>query len=415
MSNVNEAAVPPALKRRKLVDKSLPTALDEIAEENALYQELQRMERSLDWTMSRKRMEIQEAFGKPMKVRRKLRIFLSHAMSGQVWQEPSLGATAADLETGQPIPAWTFRIEGRLLDASTQRLNRGPSRKFSSFLKSMVVEFDRDPTLYPESNIVEWHRFDSPEAQDGFEIKRRGDMAVKARVILHLERSPDHFTVNNATLASLIGVQEDTRVGIIAGLWNYIKANGLQDKVHPTTIKFDQKLASIFNLVEINFSALPELVNRYLSPPDPILLQHVIQVEQNASPNMQAFDVDVDMDDTTLKQKMNQALLSYGAEAQATLTALDEEVAQAAQSVRNSKLKRDFLLSFAENPQKFIQSWIASQSRDLEVILGDDNRCVRDEDLRRSDFFRLPWVREAVTVYEGLRSSGALKTAQMTR
>lgn len=27
------------------------------------------MERSLDWTMSRKRMEIQEALGKPMKVR----------------------------------------------------------------------------------------------------------------------------------------------------------------------------------------------------------------------------------------------------------------------------------------------------------------------------------------------------------
>ncbi|KAG8876114.1 SWI/SNF complex component snf12 [Tulasnella sp. 332] len=348
MSNVNDAAVPPTLKRRKLVDKSLPTALDEIAEENALYQELQRMERSLDWTMSRKRMEIQEAFGKPVKVRRKLRIFLSHAMSGQVWQEPVV-VGAGDLETGQPIPAWTFRIEGRLLDASTQRLNRGPSRKFSSFLKSMVVEFDRDPTLYPESNIVEvytnhyvslllsesdarhssvsqWHRFDSPEAQDGFEIKRRGDMAVKARVILHLEHTPEHFKVNEATLAGLIGVQEDTRVGIIAGLWNYIKANGLQDKVHPTTIKFDQKLAAIFNLVEINFSALPELVNRYLSPPDPIALQHVIHVEQSAtSPNMQAFDVDVDMDDTTLKQKMNQTLLSYGAEAQATLTALDEE------------------------------------------------------------------------------------------
>ncbi len=49
--------------------------------------------------------------------------------------------------------------------------------------------------------------------------------------------------------------------------------------------------------------------------------------------------------------------------------------------------------TFAQDPQKFIHTWIASQSRDLEVILGDDARGVRDEDLRRSDFFRLPWVR----------------------
>jgi len=368
------------------------------------------MEHSLDWTMSRKRMEIQEAYGKPSKVRRKLRIFLSHAMSGQSWQQPP-SISPVDLDGG---PGWTFRIEGRVLEAPTQRLNRGLSRKFSSFLKSMVVEFDRDPALYPESNIVEWHRFANQDPVDGFEIKRLGDMAVKARVILHLEHTPEHYKVNPA-LAEVIGVQEDTRVGVIAGLWNYIKVNGLQDKVHPTTIKFDQKLAQIFNIPEINFASLPELVNRYLAPPDPVILEHVIHVEQAAGPAIQAFDKDVDMDDLTIKQKMNQTLLSYAAEAHSALTAFDDEIAQAAQSIRNSKLKRDFLLSFAASPQKFIHTWIASQSRDLEVILGDDNRGVRDEDLRRSDFFRLPWVREAVTVYEGLRSSGALKTAQLTR
>lgn len=70
-------------------------------------------------------------------------------------------------------------------------------------------------------------------------------MAVKARVVLHLEHTPERFKVNDAMLAALIGVQEETRVGIIAGLWNYIKAKGLQDKVHPTTIKFDQKLTSV--------------------------------------------------------------------------------------------------------------------------------------------------------------------------
>ncbi|KAG9046845.1 SWI/SNF complex component snf12 [Tulasnella sp. UAMH 9824] len=398
MSNaVNEAAVPPKLKRRKLVDRTLPTGLDDVAEESALYHELQDMERSLDWTISRKRMEIQEALGRPVKIRRKLRVFISHSMSGQAWQEPTAN-DGLNFETGEGIPSWTLRIEGRLLDGGPQRLNKGTQRKFSSLLKSMIVEIDQDPSLYNESNIIE-------TPQDGFEIKRRGDMSVKARIILHLEHFPEHFKVMNP-LADIISVKEETRVGIIAALWNYIKMNGLQDKAHPTLVKFDPRLAQI---PEVPFNNIPELVNRFLAPADPVILHHIISVEQPIAPNMQAFDIDVDMDDVFLKQKMNQALLSYSSEAQAAISALDDEMAQAAQAIRNSKLKRDFLTSFAEDPQRFIQTWIASQSRDLEVILGDDGRGVRDEDLRRSDFFRLPWVKEAVQVYEGLRSSGALK------
>ncbi|KAG8958333.1 SWI/SNF complex component snf12 [Tulasnella sp. 408] len=408
MSNaVNEAAVPPKLKRRKLVDRTLPTGLDDVAEESALYHELQEMERSLDWTISRKRMEIQEALSRPVKIRRKLRVFISHSMSGQAWQEPTAN-DGLNFETGEGIPSWTLRIEGRLLDGGPQRLNKGTQRKFSSFLKSMIVETEQDPSLYNESNIVEWHRFPNQPLQDGFEIKRRGDMSVKARIILHLEHYPEHFKVMNP-LADIISVKEETRVGIIAALWNYIKMNGLQDKAHPTLVKFDPRLAQAFQIAEVPFNNIPELVNRFLAPADPVILHHIISVEQPIAPNMQAFDIDVDMDDVFLKQKMNQALLSYSSEAQAAISALDDEMAQAAQSIRNSKLKRDFLTSFAEDPQRFIQTWIASQSRDLEVILGDDGRGVRDEDLRRSDFFRLPWVKEAVQVYEGLRSSGALK------
>jgi hypothetical protein len=33
--------------------------------------------------------------------------------------------------------------------------DRVPPRKFSTFIKKMIVELDRDPTLYPDGNIVE--------------------------------------------------------------------------------------------------------------------------------------------------------------------------------------------------------------------------------------------------------------------
>jgi SWI/SNF-related matrix-associated actin-dependent regulator of chromatin subfamily D len=68
-----------------------------------------------------------------------------------------------------------------------------------------------------------------------------------------------------------------------------------------------------------------------------------------------------------------------------------------AQSLHNSHVKRTFLQSFAEDPALFIQTWLESQSRDLENIIGSgptEGLTVRQEELKRSEFFRLPWVEE---------------------
>ena len=57
-----------------------------------------------------------------MQVTRTLRLFLSHTVSGQAWQsgETSNSSTAdpPNFETGQGIPAWQLKIEGRLLEVS---------------------------------------------------------------------------------------------------------------------------------------------------------------------------------------------------------------------------------------------------------------------------------------------------------
>lgn len=51
------------------------------------------------------------------KTTRTLRIFLSHTVSDQAWQNAGQAASdAPNFETGQGIPSWTFKIEGRLLD-----------------------------------------------------------------------------------------------------------------------------------------------------------------------------------------------------------------------------------------------------------------------------------------------------------
>jgi len=101
---------------------------------------------------------------------RTLRLFVSHTVSEQHWQ---LGDASAEPnpETGKGIPSWQLRIEGRLLEVRdiTQRTilvltgNKLPNprwrdkshRPLSTLIKSMIVEMDRDPALYPDGNIVE--------------------------------------------------------------------------------------------------------------------------------------------------------------------------------------------------------------------------------------------------------------------
>lgn len=52
---------------------------------------------------------------------------------------------------------------------------------------------------------------------------------------------------------------------------------------------------------------------------------------------------------------------------QKEIMALDDKIVQYVASVNNSKIKRDFLLQFATSPVDFINKWVASQARDLEV------------------------------------------------
>jgi len=146
-------------------------------------------------------------------------------------------------------------------------------------------------------------------------------------------------------------------------------------------------------------------VNRCLVAPDPITLHYTINPTIPAPERPMAWDVEVKMEDTALKSKMT-VMVQGNKESTTTLAKLDEDIATHAQSLHNSHLKRTFLQSFSRDPAQFIQTWLESQSRDLETVLGSgasDGLTIRQEELKRSEFFRLPWVEEAVAVQEGTR------------
>merc|ERR1711936_1530183 len=132
-----------AKKKKKLADKILPQKVRELVPESQAYMDLLAFERKLDSTIMRKRLDIQEALKRPMKQKRKLRIFISNTTFPAKEGEGDEGST-----TG-----WELRVEGRLLDEDKKADPSKSKRKFSSFFKSLVIELDKD--LYgPDNHLV---------------------------------------------------------------------------------------------------------------------------------------------------------------------------------------------------------------------------------------------------------------------
>ncbi|KAE9399403.1 SWI/SNF complex protein [Gymnopus androsaceus JB14] len=394
-----------AAKRRKLTDKSLPNVIlqnPDFAEDSQMYQSLLDMERKLDWTMARKRIEIQDTMSRTPTATRTLRLFVSHTVSGQSWQTGTEGRKYGLIQR----QARAFQLGSSKLRQTVRGKDKGPPRKFSTFIKRMMVEFDRDTNLYPENNI--WPRATGHQNPplDGFTIRRTGDAPTSVRIVMYLDHYPEQYRLS-PDLSNVLGIKEESRLGAVQAVWNYIKIQGLQDKGDKRLIRADDRLRGIFGMDTIPFQKLPELVTRHLAPPEPILLHYSFDpsVPPPEQERPSAWDVEIKLEDAVLKTRMG-AMVHTNKETAQALSKMDEEIAILAQSLHNSHLKRTFLQSFANDPAQFIQTWIDSQSRDLESVLGagqSEGLTLRQEELRRSEFFRLPWVEEAVSIQEGLR------------
>lgn len=375
----------PAKKKKKLADKILPQKVRDLVPESQAYMDLLAFERKLDATIMRKRLDIQEALKRPMKQKRKLRIFISNTFY------PSKESTSDDGSSEGSVASWELRVEGRLLEDNKSDPNK-IKRKFSSFFKSLVIELDKE--LYgPDNHLVEWHRTHTTQETDGFQVKRPGDRNVRCTILLLLDYQPLQFKLD-PRLARLLGVHTQTRPVIISALWQYIKTHKLQDPHEREFIACDKYLEQIFGCPKMKFAEIPQRLNPLLHPPDPIVINHVITVEGGTETKQTAcYDIDVEVDDT-LKNQMNNFLLSTAS--QQEIQGLDAKIHETVETINQLKTNREFFLSFAKDPQTFIHKWIVSQSRDLKTmsdVVGNP------EEERRAEFYYQPWTNEAVSRY----------------
>uniref|UniRef100_A0A3Q3LQW1 SWI/SNF related BAF chromatin remodeling complex subunit D1 n=1 Tax=Mastacembelus armatus TaxID=205130 RepID=A0A3Q3LQW1_9TELE len=330
-------------KKKKMADKILPQRIRELVPESQAYMDLLAFERKLDQTIMRKRLDIQEALKRPIKT----------AVSKY--------------------------------EATKQK------RKFSSFFKSLVIELDKD--LYgPDNHLVEWHRTATTQETDGFQVKRPGDVGVRCTVLLMLDYQPPQFKLD-PRLARMLGIHTQTRPVIIQALWQYVKTHKLQDPHEREFINCDKYLQQIFETQRMKFSEIPQRLHALLMPPEPIIINHVISVDPNDQKKTACYDIDVEVDDT-LKTQMNSFLLSTAS--QQEIAGLDNKIHETIETINQLKTQREFMLSFARDPQGFINDWLQSQCRDLKTmtdVVGNP------EEERRAEFYYQPWAQEAVCRY----------------
>ncbi|OAL73828.1 hypothetical protein A7D00_1856 [Trichophyton violaceum] len=414
-SNPVEAAV---RRSRKPTDKNLPDNVEDIVIGDVAqhYKRLREVEKRLDASMVRKRLDIYDSINKNAKRYRTMRIWISNTVESQPWQQQDSSNSEGAMGTKLGAGRYRVKIEGRLLDEADPTAPEGsdeeeetenqggepgameedtpsaksskpiPQRKrLSQFFKSITIDFDK-PTENGVADLatITWNKPDVPVNAatmppsadfDTLEFSRAAEVNLNVTINLVRDETPERFQLSRE-LAAILDVENDTRAGIVAGIWEYVKAMGLQENEEKRTIQCDDRLRAIFGCEKMYFPAIPESTTTHTATLPPIKLPYTIRVdpEFQKDPKPTVYDIRVAIDDP-LRAKL--ICLTNSPDFPAMLrhvSGLDDQVALAIQALHHSKAKHSFYTAMSKDPANFMKRWINSQKRDLETVLGETPR-----------------------------------------
>lgn len=273
---------------RRPTDRGIPNELATVCIGDGVdrYRGLRDVERKLDAAMMQKRIDIFEDMNTQMRREGTLRIWISNTAEGQPWQLMEEGGEAmgedGNFDFGENGQAtYRVKIEGRLLeeqdespekdgdamDEDTQKQPPPPAAatgrektKLSHFFKSITIDVDRPASLQPDGySSIEWKRpspqnpttssTDSETSFDSLEFQRKGDEEMNITINLARDETPERFKLSKP-LANLLDTEEEDRAGVVAGIWEYVRAMGLQEDDESRRVVCDEQLQAVSNLPE---------------------------------------------------------------------------------------------------------------------------------------------------------------------
>jgi SWI/SNF-related matrix-associated actin-dependent regulator of chromatin subfamily D len=395
-------------------NKNVPDGVEEICigEGVKRYRQLREVERTLDATMMRKKLEASDSVFHSRSGRTgTMRIWISNTASNQPWQSGAMDADAFDFDT-DTNSTYRVKIQGRLLDDAndddmdddeerdpdamdedgTEAKKTDPAQKpkvFSHFFTSMTIDFDRAKSLQPDNfTQIEWKRSEGANPKENtfsqLEFERKGDENINVTINLQRYQNPEIFRLSQP-MAELLDTDEEDRAGVLMGVWEYARSQHLQQDDDERKFACDAKLKALFNGADsFYFPNLPQLIKPHLTTLPPIQLQYTIRVDSDyISPSPDSgkpaseptvYDVQVALDDP-LQPLLHSILRSkHSTETLQHIHQIDDQIVLLMGAIGRSKAKHAFYTSMSKDPVAFVKRWLSSQKRDLEVLLGDATR-----------------------------------------
>lgn len=382
-------------KKRKLPDKQIPDKIASLLPESALYTQLLEYETRLDAALAKKKIDIQECFKISPRIQKTLRIYVFNTFANQTQNTP-------ESENADP-PTWSLKIVGRLLEDGKDPVIAGIppkySTKFSSFFKKITIYLDSK--FYPDNHVILWESTRSSVLNDGFQVKRKGDKEFTAMIRLEMNYMPEKYKLSQP-LSEVLGIEAETRTRVIAAIWHYVKSRKLQIPSDPTSFMCDPPLQKVFGEEKMKFTMVTFKLAQHLSPPLPIHLEHKVKLSGNCPAGTTCYDVLVDVP-LPLEKEMSSFLKNT--EMSKEIDTYDELISASIKKIHEHRRRRAFFLGFSQSPAEFINTLIASQSKDLKLVAGDASHKAEKE--HRSDFYNQPWAEDAVIRYLNRKSAGS--------
>ena len=279
-------------RSRKPMDKNMPDGVQELVVGDGVqrYKEMRELERKLDAAMIRKRLDIQDAVNRNVKRYKTLRLSISNAVENQPWQSSALDENAFDFSPANQ-PTYRVKIAGTLLDDETDQASDDrsdaddaadggdknvdamdhdgvdtpqpkdkmsdaarPRSKFAHFFKSITIAADPTNPKQPDTSLhIEWKKpvvppnaVEPPPAADFemLEFERKSDENINCYIRLVRDEVPERFRLSKE-LADVLDREVEDRAGVVMGIWEYVKAMGLQEDDEKRSIRCDERLRAV--------------------------------------------------------------------------------------------------------------------------------------------------------------------------
>ncbi|KAF0972775.1 hypothetical protein FDP41_009024 [Naegleria fowleri] len=252
-------------KKSKIDYIQLPEKVKDTISESEIYSILLNYEHRLDVLLSEKKQHMRQLLLNNETSSETLRIYVTH-------QRKPISKTEEE---------WRFGIQGGIVRTLSNSATI-EQYKFTHFLKSMIIELDRNVFSGGE-DFIEWNSLPSQPLKDGFTFSRRVNLSklyelypqhvYPLKLLFHFKQDPPLYEINNVYLKRLIrtteeysrslklesqsggsnnSLQEETFTlnQILSMIWEYITKNRLYDSEDKSLIRCDELLSHMMTLHE---------------------------------------------------------------------------------------------------------------------------------------------------------------------